>query len=207
MWLTKIVFPLSLYRVKNLYLALTWYLTAVCTLSFALLLLFYSSAPRQIPVSQSSRYQMYKALPLNPHLNQFEFSIEKKDGREIVVREFFESRKAPLAEHASDFVKTADKYEIDYRLLPAISMQESNGGKRLPNGSFNPFGYGIYGNKVLRFNSFAEAIDKVGKGLKDNYLSRGLTTPEEIMTKYTPPSLKIGGVWALGVATFMEQLL
>lgn len=85
-------------------------------------------------------------------------------------------------------------------------MQESNGGKKVIEGSKNPFGYGIYGGSVLSFDSFADAIGRVGKALREDYLNKGLTKPEQIMAKYTPPSLALGGPWAKGVSTFMEEL-
>ncbi len=85
-------------------------------------------------------------------------------------------------------------------------MQESNGGKKVINNSFNPFGYGIYGTKVIRFNSWEEAIERVGRALREEYLNIGLKTPFQIMSKYTPPSLAKDGAWAKGVITFMEEL-
>ncbi len=150
---------------------------------------------------------MYKSLPnLSPNENSQTVEIKKNDGRAKVVADFFKIHRSPLADFASDFIDSADKYNLDFRLLPAIAMQESNGGKVLPKNSFNPFGYGIYGGKVLRFESFLEAIDKVGGGLKNDYIDKGFKTPEEIMAKYTPPSLQKGGAWAMGVSAFMEAL-
>jgi len=99
-----------------------------------------------------------------------------------------------------------DKYNLDYRLMPSIAMQESNGGKRVIKNSNNPFGYGIYGSLVLKFNSWEEGIERVGKGLREDYLNEGLTSPYAIMTKYTPSSVAKGNAWAKGVSSFMEEL-
>ena len=85
-------------------------------------------------------------------------------------------------------------------------MQESNGGKKVINNSYNPFGYGIYGSLVIRFKSWEEAIERVGKALREDYLDKGFKNPYEIMVKYTPPSLAKEGAWAKGVTTFMEEL-
>ncbi len=98
------------------------------------------------------------------------------------------------------------KYGLDYKLLPSVAMQESNGGKKVIADSFNPFGYGIWGKQVKKFSSYEEAIERVGRGLREDYLDQGLDTPEKIMPKYTPPSVAKGGPWAKGVSSFMEEL-
>ena len=49
-------------------------------------------------------------------------------------------------------------------------------------------------------------METVAKTLKTKYIDIGLDTPEKIMAKYTPPSLKIGGPWAKGVNQFMTDL-
>ncbi|MDO8498379.1 MAG: hypothetical protein Q7S44_01160 [bacterium] len=191
---------------KNLSLCLTWYLATIFTMVFALALFIYTSLPHQISTLTGSTYQSYKALPLNLTSNSLEINIGKGDARELIVANFFKGYYTPLSSFAREFVTTADLYHLDYRLMPAIAMQESNGGKILPANSYNPFGYGVFGKQVLRFNSFPEAISTVGKGLKENYIDQGLATPEEIMAKYTPPSLQKGGAWANGVSTFMSEL-
>ena len=192
---------------KNVYLVFSWYAANLCTLIFSLLLLIYISTPQKTAILTGPPYQKYQALPqaLTLSYNQT-VDITKNDARVILIYDFFKEHNSPLANLADQFVKTADFYNLDFRLLPAIAMQESNGAKKIPKDSFNPFGYGIYGKKILRFNSFEEAINRVGRGLKEDYIDQGLTTPHQIMVKYTPPSLQKGGPWALGVTAFMEQI-
>jgi len=192
---------------KNLNFALIWFVTSIYTLLFSILFLIHLSYPKIVTTPNGSNYQMYKALPTYTTDSGQETLIGKIEGRTLIVEKFLHDRKSPLAPFANVFIEVADKYKLDYRLLPAISMQESNGGKIMPINSYNPFGYGIYGGKVMRFESFNLAIETVGKGLRQNYLDQGLNTPEEIMAKYTPPSLQKGGSWAIGVSAFMEQLL
>lgn len=186
--------------------ALGWYLASIYALLFAVLFLISTTFPRTVSNPLRTEYRMYKALPTTSDLNSQIVTINKKDGREIIISNFLNQRKSPLAPFAYKFIEVADHYNFDYRLLPAIAMQESNGGKIIPNDSFNPFGYGIYGKSVLKFSSFEEAIEKVGKGLKRDYIDQGLIKPEQIMTKYTPPSLAKGGAWAIGVSSFMQDL-
>ncbi len=126
-----------------------------------------------------------------------------KDKRIAVLKAFFRLHDSPLYDHAEFIVKVSDQYELDYRLLPAIAMQESTACKAIPINSYNCWGWGIYGTTVTRFASYQEGIDTVAKGLKINYLDKGLKTPEEIMRKYTPSS---SGSWAYGVNTFVDVL-
>jgi len=80
---------------------------------------------------------------------------------------------------------------------------ESSCGKYLIEGSYNPFGWGIYGTNAIYFEDYDEAIETVGKGLKDNYLSRGFDTPQKIAPVYTPPNHVN---WLNGVTYFMNSI-
>lgn len=128
------------------------------------------------------------------------------DNRAEILEQFFTRYKSPLQSQAKYFVEVADKYKLDYRLLPSIAMQESAGGKIIPENSYNAWGYAVTETQTLRFLSWEQAIDNVARGLKKNYIDKGLRTPEQIMTKYTPASLEKGGAWAKGVNYFMDQL-
>lgn len=151
--------------------------------------------------SKQTNMVAYAALPSTQ--NVFDSSFEQEDARTEMVRQFFAKYNSPLEPYAEEVVTTADQYNLDFRLLPAIGMQESNLCKRAPVDSYNCWGFGIYGSKVTRFGSYSEAIQTVTKTLAQKYRDDGLHTPEEIMTKYTPSS---NGSWARSVIHFMEQL-
>ena len=127
----------------------------------------------------------------------------KKVNREEVLAAFFEDLKSPLKPNAKKFIEVADKYGLDYRLLPAISCMESTCGKRIIPESYNPFGWGIYGTTHIAFASFDEAIETVGKGLAENYVSKGFDTPREIAPIYTPPNHVN---WLNGVNYFYSRM-
>ncbi len=127
--------------------------------------------------------------------------FKTNDIRVANLKYFFRKYNSVLYDYAEVFITAADKYQFDYRLLPAIAMQESNLCKYIYEGSHNCWGWGIYGGKVTRFASYEEAIETISKGIKLYYIDKGLTTPEEIMRKYTPPS---DGSWAYGVNTFLK---
>lgn len=129
--------------------------------------------------------------------------INSADPRVANLKRFFRKYNSPLYDNAEVVVTTADKYDFDYRLLPAIAMQESGLCRVIPNDSHNCWGWGIYGSKITRFESYPVAIETVSKGIKTYYIDKGLTTPEQIMAKYTPSS---NGSWARGVNQFIQAL-
>lgn len=137
-------------------------------------------------------------------LNNPDFEIEyKRVDREEVLEIFFERYNSPLKPNAETFVDVADKYGIDYRLLPAISCMESTCGKFLIEDSYNPFGWGVYGNTYIDFDSYDEAIKVVGEGLNKNYFSKGYDTLKEIAPIYTPPN---STNWYRGVKFFTNEI-
>ena len=143
----------------------------------------------------------FAALPL-PR-NTIKDEIKQVDARSELVRQFFEKYNSPLEPYASYVVETADEYDLDFRLIPAIAMQESNLCKFSPPDSHNCWGFGIYGTKVTTFENFNEAILAVTKTLALKYKADGLIEPQEIMQRYTPGS---NGSWANGVEFFMDKL-
>jgi hypothetical protein len=130
-------------------------------------------------------------------LGNYEASFETGDARAANLKAFFRGLNSDLFAYADYIVQISDKYGLDYRLIPAISVQESTACKYIPPGSFNCWGWGIYGDKVTKFSSYEEAIETVAKGLRTEYADDGLKTPEEIMKRYNPSSP--GGAWAKGV--------
>lgn len=188
---------------QTVWFVATWFAATATTLVFSSVLSLYLSSTKVVkPTIQN--FKLYAALPKS------EVAVSDRiayaDGRAKIIEDFFKGYKSPLADFSNTFILVADKYQLDYKLLPSIAMQESNGGKKVISNSYNPFGYGIYGGLVVKFASWEEAIERVGKALREDYLNQGLKTPYEIMAKYTPPSLAKGGSWAKGVSTFMEEL-
>ena len=143
----------------------------------------------------------YAALPTSQ--NVLGDSMSPQDARVAIVADFFKKYNSDLAPFAQNVVLSADKYGLDYRLIPAIAMQESTLCKKAPKNSYNCWGFGIYGGKVTKFNNYPDAIDTVTKTLATQYKQNGLETPEQIMAKYTPSN---NGDWADSVNLFMNQL-
>lgn len=144
----------------------------------------------------------YAALP--PVQNATEHEIIQMDARTEILRQFFAKYNSPLEPFAKDVVNYADAYDLDFRLISAIAMQESGLCKKIPVGSNNCWGFGIYGGKITKFEDYKEGIYAVTKTLANNYKKKkGLESPAEIVKMYTPSDT---GKWVNGVTHFMEQL-
>jgi hypothetical protein len=123
----------------------------------------------------------------------------KPDLREITLKKFFKKYNSPLTEHSGDFIYWADKYNLDWRLIPSITGVESTFGKRIPKGSFNAYGWN---NGNYRFNSWENSIEHVAKTLKDKYYDKGANDIHKIARRYAPPSSS----WEWKVKYFMEKI-
>jgi hypothetical protein len=149
----------------------------------------------------SSTGVAYAALP--PADETITATIVQEDSQTEIVRQFLEKHNSPLEPYAPDLVVAANRYDLDFRLLPAIAMQESNLCKKVPENSNNCWGWGIYGGKVTRFNNYPEAIETISKTLATKYRARGLVTPHEVGQLYNPSNTNN---WAESVTHFMEEL-
>jgi len=139
-------------------------------------------------------------------LGKLSQEITAQDARPAIVEQFLKKRNSPLAPYANYMVKVADQYQIDFRLLAAIAVKESGGGKAIPKDSYNAWGWGIYGDQVLGFNTWQDGIKKVAEGLKNEYIDKGYRTPQELMQKYVPASLEKGGPWAQDVQEYLREM-
>ncbi|MBI1864114.1 hypothetical protein HYS03_02820 [Candidatus Woesebacteria bacterium] len=125
------------------------------------------------------------------------------DAREEILKQYFTKFDSPLLSYTHLIIEEADRLGLDFRLLPAIARQESGLCKIIPENSHNCWGWGITSVATLYFDSYDQAIKVVSQGIKNNYIDEGLTTPQQIMAKYTPQS---NGSWANGVTDFMKDL-
>ena len=94
------------------------------------------------------------------------------DKRIEVLGKFLKQYNSPLAQFAAKFVKDADRYNIDWRLVAAIAGVESTFGNFTPNNSYNAWGWGIYGENVTRFSSWEEGIGVISKGIREEYMNK-----------------------------------
>lgn len=129
-----------------------------------------------------------------------EIVFKKLDNKAQILSAYLASYNSPLEYSAQDFVDAAEKYELDWKMLPAIAGVESTFGKFIPGG-YNGWGWGVYGTQAIYFKSWKEGIFTVAKGLRENYFNKGLTEAYSINRVYaTSPA------WGGNVTYFMNDL-
>lgn len=178
-------------------------LTLLCAIFFLLALMHEGLPVGSKPAFVSlTRRTAYAALP--PEGSKFEAEIIPADGREESLKQFFARYDSPLVDYAGVIMDTAKKYDLDYRLIPAIAMQETNLCLKSKEGSHNCWGYNVTGKNYKFFDSYEQAIETVSKTLAEHYRDKyGLVTPRDIQRMYTPSS---NGSWADSVEYFMQRL-
>lgn len=196
---------------KNLIIIFAFFTLTPLVLLTSLFSLFslkrFSNTQKEVLALNTSIYQsnsglkVFASLPVDtPSINGYAISA---DARPELIRQYLAYYNSPLEPYAGKIVEVADKYSLDYRLITAIAQQESNLCKIIPPQTYNCWGWGIHSKGTLGFDSFEEGIEIVSKGLKEEYIDKGYTIPDEIMTKYTPLS---NGSWAFGVNKFMGDM-
>ena len=115
------------------------------------------------------------------------------------IDNYFKARNLPLEGTGMKMATEAKKYDLDYRLMPAIAMIETTGGKNLckslkSSNNKNPFGWG---SCKIGFSSFDKAIEVIAMNISGNnpntahhYGSH--KTTKELLETYNPPRIKPG---------------
>lgn len=94
--------------------------------------------------------------------NSVEVSVDDlRKQKAEAIDSYFRERSMPLKGTGMTFVLVSEKYGLDWRLLPAISVRESSGGKAACGN--NPFGWGSC--KLHNFSSYEQAIEALGRNL------------------------------------------
>ncbi len=123
------------------------------------------------------------------------------------IDSYFEARNMPLKGFGAKMVEEAHKNDLDYRLIAAIAVRESTGGKQAcKRVKFNPFGWG---SCRIGFKSYDDAITILAKNLGGNNPNTaryygGSKTIREVLEKYNPPS--IVPTYASEVIKIMENI-
>lgn len=119
------------------------------------------------------------------------------DPRVEKLSNFFKKHNSPLENHVDSFIRTADLYHLDYRLLPAIAGVESTFCKFFIRSTNNCWGWG---SGSISFDSFDHAISHIAEKLRTNY---DTSSVEAIGSKYCPPT---ANKWSTDVKYFMNQI-
>jgi hypothetical protein len=114
---------------------------------------------------------------------------------------FLDGRNSPLATHAETFVAAGIAHDVDPRVVVAISIAESNGGKMKPTGTHNAWGWGGSGGpRGLRaWDSWEQSIDHYTERLGALYDTDNVDW--EFASTYCPPNTQWWFdtvTWAIG---------
>jgi len=107
-------------------------------------------------------------------------AVKQNDPRLSRLQKFFGDRACPLRDSANDFLIAADQNQLDWRLLPSISIIESSGGKDYTNN--NVFGWG---SCKERFTSVRAGIHYVAAHLGKSRRYKGKDIDSKLQT-YNP---------------------
>jgi len=179
-------------------ISLCLFFFTLAPLILALSLLSLRGGKKQFGVIAPS---LYAAVPESAGQVSGVFATD--DARPVMVRKYLEKYNSPLLPYAKLILSLSEKYQVDFRLPLAIAQCESNVCKKIPEDSFNCWGFE---NGATKFNSWEHALERVFATLKTGYIDKGLVTPEQIMPKYAPPSVEKGGPWAKCVSQFLKEM-
>jgi hypothetical protein len=132
------------------------------------------------------------------------------DARSLLLRSFMAKYNSPMTPFADTIVAEADRYGIDFRLVPAIAMCESNLGKRVPSqDSYNAYGIAVYTGQLTgkKFENWVASIQWVTKYIREHYYDRGYTDLMDIGAIWAPPSVEKGYSWTNCVQRFMDRII
>lgn len=137
-------------------------------------------------------------------------SVIAGDARELLLSSFLKEHQSPMAPFSGLIVREADRQGIDFRLVVAIAMCESNLGKKMPKkDEFNAWGIAVYTgqNKGKAFDSWEHAITWVSSYIKTKYYDRGIRDLPAIGAIWAPPSVENGNSWSNCVNRYQESIL
>lgn len=98
------------------------------------------------------------------------------DVRAVKLGLFFDKYKCPTLNYQliDDYINAADRYQIPYNLLPAISIQESTCGKHFPVHTANLWGWN---SAKSGFADLPQGVDFVSERLANGryYANKSIT--------------------------------
>ena len=107
-------------------------------------------------------------------------AIPEPDPRIARLERFFHKYHCPTPLHVSDYLHAADGNQLDYRLLPAISIRETRCGVEQAENNWWGFHNGDFG-----FSSVEEGIKFMANRLAAHPYYKGKTLLEKLFT-YNP---------------------
>ena len=138
--------------------------------------------------------------PLAPTAASQTASFSAEDPRLTRLREYLKECDCPVESMAEEFLRASDRYDLDWRLLPSISVVESGGGKAAPGN--NIFGWNCGKQK---FRTVQHAIHLVAQRLAESSIYRDKELVDLLET-YNPGRRYPSRVMAIMSAIGPERL-
>ena len=120
------------------------------------------------------------------------------DMRVIAVENVFKHYNSILVPYARSYVKYADKFGVDWKLLPAISGLESYFATYYVPDTYNAYGWG---GGYIYFQSWDDGIETINKALREKYMDRGADDVWKIGPIYAQSP-----TWSVRVNSFMREI-
>ena len=143
----------------------------------------------QVNIEASGNIALNQAVTPEANLISEQVTKEKIESEAEAIDAYFAARNMPLVGTGMTMVKEAYINNLDWRLLPAIAVRESTGGKNAcDNVKYNPFGWD---SCKVGFDSYKDAIATVAANLGGNNPNTASSydnkTVKEILQAYNPP--------------------
>ncbi len=144
------------------------------------------NAPPAVFSQKQNNIEVPALVALNDAIDQ---KLEAEKSKADAIDAYFKVRNMPLEGMGMKMVLEAKKNDLDWRLLPAIAIRESTGGKfACKTVKYNSFGWG---SCKIGFNSEEEAIETVAFNLGGNHPKTEKyydnKTTKQILRAYNPP--------------------
>ena len=159
---------------------------------FSLIILLLVTPVKAEVTAGSSALLVYNSFITTEDIEQL-----RQKNIKIAIENILKKNNSPMIGESESFVKACIKYKIDCYLLPSIAGLESTFGKFILPNSYNPFGWA---RGYMMFDSWADGIETVAKGLRNGYMNKGALTVEDIGPIYSESP-----TWAIRVNYFVDQ--
>lgn len=126
-----------------------------------------------------------------------------------LIDAYLASKGSPMAGNGAAFMASAARWQVDPRLVVAISGAESSFGAQTC-GPFNAWGWACP-NDPADFADWATGIETITRGLRKGYLDEGRTSVALIQQKYAPSKAAndptgLNNNWVGNVSKFLGEL-
>ncbi len=199
---------------KRIFFAYAWILLTVGVMLTSVAAYSFYLKPKEVaaePIADTGVEQNILGAQLSnipdEHPAGVKSIVEAGDARVEILTRFLDRYNSPMTPHSyygRFFVELADKHQIDFRLLPAIAMQESqlckNTHSKAPH---NCLGFGIHSGGTLDFDSYEAGFERAAKELKAYYIEEGRVLISELAQKYNGGDYE---GWAAAVNQFMTEM-